>query len=365
MNLPVSFNDVISAEAVVRRWLPETPLYEYPLLSRLIGCRFWLKHENHQPVGAFKVRGAVNLVSSLGPAERRAGVIAVSTGNHGQSLAWSCRQMGVPCTVVVPEANNPEKVRAMRAWGARILEFGRDFDEAKQYCERLAACQMPVPAAETEADAGLGQRATARAGASGSAEPPLLQRQRRLRYVHSANEPKLIAGVGTYALEILRRLPDPDVVIVPIGLGSGISGTAIVVKHLRPETMVIGVQAEGAPAVAESWRRGSVVSYDRVQTRAEGLATRTPAEMTLAIMRKLVDEVVLVSEAEIDQAVRWLLEGTHNLAEGAGAASTAAAFKLRHRLAGRRVVAVFSGGNLDLRILPEILARTEPLPACQ
>jgi len=365
MNLPVSFDDVQSAEPVVRRWLPETPLYEYPLLSRLIGCRFWLKHENHQPVGAFKVRGGVNLVSSLGPAERRAGIIAVSTGNHGQSLAWSCRQMGVPSTIVVPEGNNPDKLRAMRAWGARIIEFGRDFDEAKGYCERLAAGELPLPPCGSSGNAcssAAGDVGRPPAAGSGLADPAAQRRRGPLRYVHSANEPKLIAGVGTYALEIFRRLSDPDVIIVPIGLGSGISGTAIVAKHLRPRTQVIGVQAEGAPAVAESWRTGKFVSYERVATRAEGLATRSPAEMTLAIMRKLVDDVVLVSEDQIDQAVRWLLEATHNLAEGAGAASTAAAFKLRRRLAGKRVVAIFSGGNLDLRILPEILARTEPLP---
>ena len=334
MSDAVTYEDVLAAEPVVHRWLPPTPLYEYPAISRLLGCRFWLKHENHQPVGAFKVRGGVNLVHSLTADERERGVIAVSTGNHGQSLAWACRRMGVPCTIVVPVIANPDKKVAMRDLGADLIEHGRDFDEAKAHCERLV------------------QGDSAAGGPTGGR---FFAADRMPRYVHSANEPKLIAGVGTYALEIFEVLRDPDVILVPIGLGSGICGTALVAKHLSPNTRIIGVQAEGAPAVAESWRTGSTVITETIRTRAEGLATRQPAAMTLDIMRRLVDDIVLVSETEIEQGIRLLLSSTHNLAEGAGAATTAAAFKIRDRLNGKTVIAVLSGGNLDLQTLPDIL----------
>jgi threonine dehydratase len=332
MSESVRFEDVLAAQPVVYQYLPRTPLYEYPSLSRLLGCQFWIKHENHLPVGAFKVRGGVNLVHSLTDDERGRGIIAVSTGNHGQSLAWACRRIGVRCTIVIPVDCNPDKTAAMRELGAELIEAGRDFDEAKRHCEQLAGVTA----------------GTHRASPSSSADAP--------RYVHSANEPKLIAGVGTYALEVFESLADPDVILVPIGLGSGICGAALVAKHLSPRTRVIGVQAEGAPAVTESWRAGRVVTTEIVRTRAEGLATREPAAMTLDIMRRLIDDIVLVNEAEIEHAIRLLLSSTHNLAEGAGAATTAAALKIRPALEGRKVVAVLSGGNLNLRTLQGILA---------
>jgi threonine dehydratase len=208
----------------------------------------------------------------------------------------------------------------MRALGAELIEQGRDYDEARLHCETIC-------------------------------------RREGLRYVHSANEPDLIAGVGTYALEIFDDLPDPDVILVPVGLGSGICGTALVATARRPQTQVIGVQAEQAPAVTRSWREGRPVETDSPRTFAEGVATRMPATLTLDIMRRLVHDMVLVSEDELRDAVRLLLRVTHNLAEGAGAASTAAAFQLRDRLAGKTVVGVLSGGNLDLRELGRILAK--------
>lgn len=335
MSEAVTYEDVLAAEPVVHRWLPHTPLYEYPALSRLLRCQFWLKHENHLPVGAFKVRGGVNVVHSLNASERERGIIAVSTGNHGQSLAWACKRMGVRCSIVVPLVGNPDKKAAMRELGAELIEHGRDFNEAKDFCERLLRGERPCEDAD-----------------ECRAFPP----DQIPRYIHSANEPKLIAGVGTYALEIFEELKDPDVLLVPIGLGSGICGAALVAERLSPSTRLIGVQAEGAPAVAESWRTGTIVTTDKIQTRAEGIATREPAELTLRLMRRLVHDVVLVSESEIDQAIRLLLAKTHNLAEGAGAASTAAVMKLRERFQDQKVVAVLSGGNLDLQTLPGILA---------
>jgi threonine dehydratase len=316
--LPVTYPDVLEALPRVRGVLGPTPLYEWPGLSELLGCRFFLKHENHHPVGAFKVRGGINLVSRLSEAEREAGILGCSTGNHGQSLAFAARRFGVRCTIVVPRGNNPDKNRAIRQLGAELIEFGRDFDEARDYTEQLHAT-------------------------------------RGMRYVHSANEPHLIAGVGTMACEIFEKLPEPDVILVPIGLGSGVCGTGIVAQALRPATKVIGVQAEGAAAVVRSWQTGTRHSTATADTWAEGMATRAPADMTLAIMRKTMDDALLVSNDALRQAAYWILKHTHNLAEGAGAATLAAAYANRHRFAGQTVVGVLSGGNLDLAQLPAIL----------
>jgi threonine dehydratase len=220
--------------------------------------------------------------------------------------------------LVVPRNSNPDKVAAMSALGAELIEHGRDFDEARAHCEAI-------------------------------------QHQEGLRYVHSADEPDLIAGVGTWALEVFDELPDPDVIFVPVGLGSGISGTALVAAARCPSTRIIGVQSELAPAVTLSWRAGRAIQTDTPRTFAEGIATRVPAAMTLAIMSRHVHDMVLVGEAELRQAVGLLLQTTHNLAEGAGAAATAAALRLRDQLAGKKVVGVLSGGNLDLRELGRIL----------
>jgi threonine dehydratase len=316
---PVTYADVLEAVPRVRAVLPPTPLFEWPGLSQRLGFRFFLKHENHHPVGAFKVRGGVNLVSQLKDAERRAGVLGCSTGNHGQSLAFACQRFGVNCTIVVPVGNNPGKNAAIRRLGAELIEHGRDFDEARDHCE-------------------------------------VLVRERNSRYVHSANEPHLIAGVGTMAVEIFDQLSDPDAILVPIGLGSSLCGNAIVAKAIRPATEVIGLQAEGASAVVDSWRSGEWRTTERANTWAEGMATRRPAEMTMSIMRLLMDDALLVNDEDLRQAVRWLLEDTHNLAEGAGAAALAAAWRYRDRFAGKTVVGVLSGGNLDLARLPWILA---------
>jgi len=313
-----TYADVLDAVPRVRAVLPPTPLIEWPGLSELLGCRFYLKHENHQPVGAFKVRGGINLVSRLSQDERASGILGCSTGNHGQSLAYAARRCGVPCTIVVPEGNNPGKNRAIRHLGAELVEYGRDFDEARSYVEHL-------------------------------------QKERGGRYVHSANEPHLIAGVGTMAREIFDDLPDPDVILVPIGLGSSVCGTCLVAKTVRPATQVIGVQAAGAAAVAQSYKTGTWRTTERADTWAEGIATRIPAEMTLQIMRQHMDDALLVDDDELRQAVYLLLANTHNLAEGAGAASFAAALRYKERFAGKKVVGVLSGGNLNLPDLARIM----------
>ena len=321
--LSVTYHDILDALPRVHEFLQPTPLYEWPGLSERLGCRFFLKHENHQPVGAFKVRGGINLLSTLSEEERRDGILGCSTGNHGQSLAYAARKFDTKCTIVVPKQNNPDKNRAIRRLGAELIEQGRDFDEAREFLETELVPQGG-------------------------------------RYVHSANEPMLIAGVGTMACEIFDQLPEPDVILVPIGLGSGVCGTCLVAKHVRPATQVIGVQAEGAAAVAASWRTGTRQMIDHADTWAEGMATRMPSEMTLAIMRELMDDVLLVSDEELRRACYSILKETHNLAEGAGAAALAAAYKHRDRFTGRTVVGILSGGNLDLAELPRILKFGSP-----
>jgi threonine dehydratase len=317
--IPPTYADVVAAAGIVGRHLRPTALFEWPGLTQLLGFRFLVKHENHNPTCAFKVRGGVHLVSKLPDQQKQRGIIACTTGNHGQSLAYACRLFGVRCVLVVPQSTNPDKLAAMRALGAELIEHGRDFDEARTHCETI-------------------------------------QHAQGLRYVHSANEPDLIAGVGTYALEIFDDLPAPDVILVPVGLGSGICGVALATSGRHPATQVIGVQSEGAPAMTRSWREGRAVETDTPRTFAEGLATRVPAEMTLEIMRRYVSDMVLVSDEELRQAIRWLLRHTHNLAEGAGAAALAAAWQRRTALVGKTVVGVLSGGNLDLRELGRILA---------
>jgi threonine dehydratase len=315
----VTYSDVVEALPRVRSVLTPTALLDWPGISELLGCQFLLKHENHQPTGAFKVRGGINLVGTLSDAERKAGVLACSTGNHGQSLAFAARRFGVRCTIVVPQGNNPSKNRAIRLFGAELIEQGRDFDEARDYAEQTLA-------------------------------------PRGYRYVHSANEPKLIAGVGSMAVEIFDVLPEPDVIFVPIGLGSGVCGTGIVARARSPRTKVIGVQAEGASAVSQSWKTGQWRETANAATWAEGVATRRPAAMTLELMRTVLDDVVLVSDDELRRACRLILEHTHNIAEGAGAAAMAAALKTREQWSGKTVVGIISGGNLNLSQLPEILA---------
>jgi threonine dehydratase len=319
MDLP-TYANVVAAAPIVHRHIRPTPLYEWPALSRMLGCRFYLKHENHTPTTAFKARGGVHLVSRLPGEQKRRGILGCTTGNHGQSLAFAARIFGIRCVLVVPANANPDKCAAMQALGAELIAHGRDFDEARDHCEAI-------------------------------------REREGLRYVHSADEPDLIAGVGTYALELFDELPNPDVVLVPVGLGSGICGTSLVAAERSPSTRVIGVQSEGAPSVTLSWRAGHPVETAEIRTFAEGVATRRPAAMTLEIMRRLVHDMVLVSDDDMREAIVLILRLTHNLAEGAGAAPLAAAMHMRKQFSGKTVVGVLSGGNLDLRELAKLLKK--------
>jgi threonine dehydratase len=301
--------DVLAARRRIRPYLPPTPLYRYPALDVLTGAAVWVKHENHQPVGAFKVRGGVNLVSGLSAAERRRGVIAASTGNHGQSVAYAASLFGVHAVIIMPAQANPVKMESMQALGAEVVCHGRDFDEAREHCEKQAT-------------------------------------EHGYRYIHSGDEPSLIAGVATYTLEILEAQPDIEVIVVPVGGGSGAAGACIVAKTARPSIEVIGVQAEAAPAAYRSWLARALVA-DATATFAEGLATRTAFELPQQIMWELLDDFVLVSEAALQTATRLMIEKTRNLVEPAGAASLAAVLNAPERFAGRRVAIVCSGGNIS------------------
>jgi threonine dehydratase len=313
-----TFQDILLAQKQIKPYLAHTPLHSYPALNELIGTTTYVKHENYQPVGAFKVRGGINLVSRMSADERARGVISASTGNHGQSVAYAARLFGVKATIVVPEQANPGKVAAMRGMGAEVLHAGANFDEARLYCEELA-------------------------------------RTHGYRYIHSANEPLLIAGVGTYALEMLEDEPELQTIFVPIGGGSGASGACLVAKTLNPAIRVIGVQAAASPAAYESWRQHKLVTAPN-RTTAEGMATGSAFELTQSILWDHLDDFVLVSEEEIKQAMLWMLERAHSLAEGAGAAPLAAAYKLREQLPGQRIGIVCSGGNASLASLREALA---------
>ena len=302
-------SDVLAARKRIASSLQPTPLYRYPALDELTGARLWVKHENHQPIGAFKVRGGINLISQLSPDDRSRGVISASTGNHGQSVAYAASLFGVRAVICVPEQANPVKVESMRALGAEVIFHGRDFDEAREHCEKLAA-------------------------------------ERGYRYIHSANEPALIAGVATYTLEILEAQPDTEVIVVPVGGGSGLAGASIVASAVSPSIEVIGVQSEAAPAAQLSWRARTLVE-DTTATIAEGLATRTAFELTQRILWTLVDEFVLVSESDLVQATRLMIEKTRNLVEPAGAASLAAVLAAPDRFTDRTVAIVCSGGNIS------------------
>jgi threonine dehydratase len=314
---PPTFADVLAARLRIAPYLVPTALNRYPALDELVGAEVWVKHENHLPVGAFKVRGGVNLVAQLGEDDRRRGLIAASTGNHGQSIAYAARLFGVRATICVPEQANPVKVASIRGLGGDLVFHGRDYDEAREHCELLA-------------------------------------QQDGYRYVHSGDEPDLIAGVATATLEALERQPDLDVLIVPVGGGSGAAGACIVAGTVRPELQVIGVQSEAAQAAYRSWHEGALVT-DAMGTFAEGLATRVGFDLPQRILRERLHDFVLVADDEIRAATVHMLERTRNLIEPAGAAPLAAALKLRDRLAGKRVGLTASGGNISLEQLRALL----------
>jgi threonine dehydratase len=318
MYVKPTFTDILRAKNKIAPYLSKTPLLEYPVLSEALGFEAYVKHENYQPTGAFKIRGGINLISQLSPEERKQGVITASTGNHGQSIALASKMFGVKAVVCVQEGANPVKVGGIRSYGAEIVEAGKDFDEARENAESLAA-------------------------------------KKGYRYIHSANEPLLISGVGTIGLELLEDLPDLDAVIAPVGAGSQVSGMCTCIKTAAPDVEVIAVQSAHAPSVYNSWKSGELESTESAKTMADGLATRVAFELPVSIMRDLLDNFILVTDEEIEAAIKIYVEKAHTIAEGAGAASLAAGIKIRDRLQGKKVALILSGGNLPADVLKSIL----------
>jgi threonine dehydratase len=310
---------VLEARRRIGAHLSRTPLHYYPLLSQLVGAEVYVKHENHQPTGAFKVRGGINLMACLPADERARGVITASTGNHGQSVAYAARLFGVRAIIGVPENSNPSKVAAMKSWGAEILVHGRDFDETREKVEEVAA-------------------------------------ERGLRYIHSANEPLLIAGVATMALEVLEQMPQTDFIFCAVGGGSGCAGTTIVTTALKPSTQVVGVQAAGASSAFESWRRKQLYTTGAADTFAEGVQTRVAFQMTQEILWANLERFVLVEDQQIREAMIHYLERARTVAEGAGAVPLAGALKCRQEIQGKKVVLYVSGGNVSRANLARVLA---------
>ena len=304
-----AFTDVLDAARQIRPYLEPTPLRRYPALDRMVGAEVYVKHENHNPTGAFKVRGGINLVSRLDEDERARGVIAASTGNHGQSVAYAARLFGVSAVICAPAAANPVKVESMQDLGAEVVLQGERYDDARRHAEKLA-------------------------------------REHGYRYIHSGDEPLLIAGVGTHTLELLQEQPHVDTVIVPVGGGSGAAGACIAAKAINPKIRVIGVQSEEAKSAFLSWNSGELTEWPN-RTRAEGLATAAPFELPQRILRRLLDDFVLVSDDEIDAATAVMIEKTRTLVEAAGAAALAAALKLKATLRDHRVALICSGGNIS------------------
>jgi threonine dehydratase len=317
---PPTTADVYRARNRVSRHLPRTPLVRSEALSAEFDASVSLKREDTLPTGAFKIRGGVNLVSTLDAEFHETGLIAASTGNHGQSIADAGRRFDVPATIVVPEEANPSKVRAMERLGAEVLFHGSDFDDARTHAEELAA-------------------------------------EEGYRYVHSANEPALVAGVGTAGLEVVEDLPDVDYLFCPVGGGSSASGYCLTVGALTDAT-VIGVQSEAAPAMHRAWSEGHLDPHDRMDTFAEGIATRVPFALTTRLLRAELDEFRLVGEDDIRQAVRDLYVEERIPIEGACATSLAAMRQMSEQLRGKTVVFPVSGRNIDRDTLESIARRS-------
>ncbi len=321
LSVPFALPDAASLEAawpVVRAVLPETPQYAWPLLAERCGCVAWVKHENHTPIGAFKVRGGLTYMRHLREAQPCVGGIVTATrGNHGQSVALAARREGLTATVVVPHGNNPEKNAAMRAFGAELVVYGEDFQAAADHALTLASTQ------------GL--------------------------HMVPSYHPWLIEGVATYAMEFLRAVPDMEAVFLPIGMGSGISGMVAAKLALGHPVKIFGVVAEGAPAYALSFREGRVVPTEKAATVADGIACRHPDARALEVMLDHVADIITVRDDEILAAMRALLHDTHNLAEGAAAAPLAALLKTRDRWRGRTVGLPLTGGNVDAAQLRDLL----------
>jgi threonine dehydratase len=303
-----TLRDVYRAKKTIAPHIPRTPLHFSSGLSEMLDAEVYLKHEEYLPLGAFKGRGGINLLANLSDEEKERGLITASSGNHGQSMASACKLFGVKAIIGLPVDANPNKVAAMRALGAELVFHGADFDAARLHCETLA-------------------------------------KEEGYRFVHPVNDPLLIAGVGTQALETLEDLPDLQVLMLPLGGGSGVSGACIVAKGIDPSIEVLAVQSEQAPAGYLSWKQGEIVEAE-MNTFAEGVATRSGYELAQSIIRDLLDDFLLVSDEEIHRAIGTLVDKAHTLAEGAGATALAGAIRYPEKVRGKKVAITVSGGNI-------------------
>ena len=308
-----TLRDIYRAKKTIAPHLARTPSHYSAGLSELLEAEVYLKHDEYLPLGAFKARGGINFVANLSQEERERGVITASTGNHGQSIASACRIFGVRALIVLPEEANPLKVAAMRALGAEVVFHGANFDEAKDHCERLA-------------------------------------KEEGYRYAHPSNEPLLIAGVATQTLEVIEDLPEVEVVMMPLGGGSGVAGACLVAKAVDPNIKVVAVQSEAAPGGYLYWKNGRPAEAP-VGTFAEGIATKEGYEVPQAILKEHLDDFVLVSDDDIRRAIGLLIEKAHTLAEGAGAVALAGAVKHPLLVKGKKVSITVSGGNTTIGLL--------------
>lgn len=319
MQLLPTLSEIEAAKALMRPHIRETPTYRWPLLENGLGCELWLKHENHTPVGAFKIRGGLVYMDELKRAEPGVrGVIAATTGNHGQSIAFAAKLNSLRAVIVVPHGNNPEKNTAMRSLGAELVEHGREFQEALEFSRELAAKE------------GL--------------------------HAIPSFHPWLVRGVATYALELFHSVADLDVVFVPIGLGSGFCGIAAAREALGLKTKIIGVVSEHAPAYALSFQQRQFVEQSSTTRVAEGVACKTPNREALEQVIRHAHEIVTVNDDETVTAMREIIQATHNIAEGAGALAYAALKKQRETWQGKRVACVLTGGNASMGMLSQALA---------
>jgi threonine dehydratase len=317
MRIP-SIADILRARHVLSAELPPTPMWTYPALDVTTGAHVSVKHENVQPTGAFKVRGGLNLLAGMAPSDRARGVVGYSTGNHAQSLAYASERFGVTCTIVMPADPNPVKAAAVKAHGAELIEHGSCFDEAGGHAAEIAA-------------------------------------DRGARLVSAANEPDLIAGVGTAYVEIFERAPDLDAVVVPVGSGSGAAAACLVAAAIAPACEIIAVQSTASPAAHDSWRTGQIVRRPN-RTAVEGLATGSGFDLTQRVMREHLSDFLLVDDTAIAHAQRVLARDAHLLTEGAGAAATAALLAYPNRFAGKRVAVVATGANASEAELARLAA---------
>ena len=320
----LTLTDIETAATFIHTVVPPTPQYAWPKLAARAGCRVWVKHENHTPTGAFKVRGGLIYMSELARAGTApGGVISATRGNHGQSISLAASRVGLPATIYVPFGNSPDQNASMRAFGATVVEFGDDFDQARIEAARVAA-------------------------------------ERELHFVPSFHM-TLVKGVASYALELFRTAGELDAVYVPIGMGSGICGLITVRDLLGLTTQIIGVVSEKAPAMALTFAARKPVPTPTAKTFADGMATRDPQPQAVDIILRGAERIVQVSEDEIAEAMRIYFDDTHHVVEGAGAASLAAALKERHQWAGKNVAVIASGGNIERTRFEQVLNGVTPI----